>query len=224
MGGVGVSDRHVLPWANLPGALSQSLQWRRATQDDPSYDAGRTLFTVLVGGNDLIYFDTPVKEMLAKEQETLQVLINGGARNILVMNLPDVSRAPIYRLKPGGSAVAVKVQLVNRGSETMIASMQRQYGAQLNIPLFDTNAFFSRIFDEPDAYGFQNSTQSCLEIDRTGLSIFVERHSPRPACKNPDTFVFWDILHLTTRTHRILADQVVTFVRQHFPVTGPLVS
>jgi thermolabile hemolysin len=224
VGGVGVSDRHVLPWADIPGALSQSLQWRRATQDDPSYDPGRTLSTVLVGGNDLIYFDTPVKEMLAKEQETLQVLINGGARNILVLNLPDISRAPIYRLKPGGSAVAVKVQLVNRGLETMIASMQRQYGAQLNIQLFDTNALFTRLFNEHGACGFRNSTESCLEINRTGLSIFMESHSPRPACKDPDTFVFWDILHPTTRTHRILADQVVAFVRQHFSVTSPLMS
>lgn len=224
VGGVGVSDRHVLPWADIPGALSQSLQWRRATQDDPSYDPGRTLFTVLVGGNDLIYFDTPVKEILAKEQETLQVLISGGARNILVLNLPDVSRAPIYRLKPGASEVAVKVQLVNRGLETMIASMQQQHGAELNIQLFDTNALFTRLFNEPGAYGFQNSTESCLEIDRTGFSIFMESHAPRPECKNPDTFVFWDILHPTTRTHRILADHVVTFVRQHFPVTGPLKS
>jgi len=224
VGGVGVADRHVLPWADIPGVLSQSLQWRRATRDDPSYDPGRTLFTVLVGGNDLIYFNTPVKQILAKEQETLQVLISGGARNILVLNLPDVSRAPIYRLKPGGSAVAMKVRLVNRGLATMIALMQEKYGAELNIQLFDTNAFFTRLFNEPGAYGFQNSTESCLEIDRTGLSIFMESRAPRPECKNPDTFVFWDTLHPTARTHRILADQVVTFVRQHFPVTGPLKS
>ena len=118
----------------------------------------------------------------------------------------------------------MKVQLVNRGLATMIASMQQQYGAGLNIQLFDTNALFTRLFNEPGAYGFQNSTESCLEIDRTGLSIFMESHAPRPECKNPDTFVFWDILHPTTRTHRILADQVVTFVHQHFPVTGPLKS
>jgi thermolabile hemolysin len=106
----------------------------------------------------------------------------------------------------------------------MIASMQRQYGAQLNIQLFDTNALFTRLFNEHGAYGFRNSTESCLEINRTGLSIIMESHSPRPACKNPDTFVFWDILHPTTRTHRILADQVVAFVRQHFSVTSPLMS
>ena len=224
VGGVGVADRRVLPWADIPGALSQSLQWRRETRDAPSYDPGRTLFTVLVGGNDLIFFNTPVKQILAKEQEILQVLITGGARNILVLNLPDVSRAPIYRLKPGASAVAVKVKLVNDGLATMIASMQRQYGAELNIQLFDTNALFTRLFNDPGAYGIQNSTESCLEIDRTGLSIFMESHAPRPECKNPDTFVFWDTLHPTTRIHRILADQLVIFVRQHFPVTGSLKS
>jgi thermolabile hemolysin len=224
VGGVGVSDRHVLPWADIPGVLSQSLQWRRATHDDSTYDPGRTLFTVLVGGNDLIYFSTPVKEVLAKEQETLQVLISGGAKNILVLNLPDVSRAPIYRFKPGASNVAAKVRLVNQGLETMIASMQRQYGAELNIQLFDTNALFARLFDDPSAYGFQNSTESCLDIDRPGMSVFMESHSPRPECKNPDTFVFWDILHPTTHTHRLVADQVFAFVRQHFPVTGPLKS
>jgi thermolabile hemolysin len=106
----------------------------------------------------------------------------------------------------------------------MIASMQRQYGAGLNIQLFDTNALFTRLFNEPGAHGFQNSAESCLKIERTGLSIFMKSHAPRPECKNPDTFVFWDILHPTTRTHRILADQVVAFVRQRFLVTGPLKS
>lgn len=219
VGGVGVSDRHVLPWADIPGVLSQTRQWRRATKDDPTYDPGRTLFTVLIGGNDLIFFNTPVQEILAKEQEALQVLIDGGAKNILVLNLPDVSRAPIFKLKGGAGDVATKVRKVNEGLESMIASMQRQYGPQLDIQLFDTGAFFTRLFDDPAAYGFQNATESCLDIERTGFSNFMESHPPRPDCKNPDTFVFWDILHPTTRTHRILAEQVAAFIRTHFPVS-----
>jgi thermolabile hemolysin len=224
VGGVGVSDRRVFPWADIPGVLSQARQWRSATRADPSYDPGRTLFTVLVGGNDLIYFDTPVEQILAKEQETLQVLIDGGARNILVLNLPDVSRAPIFRLEPGADDVAEKVREVNLGLATMIASMQRQYGARLDIQLFDTNALFTRLFDDPGAYGFRNITESCLDINRKGMSNFLESHARRPDCHDPDTFVFWDILHPTTRTHRILADQVATFVHEHYPVTEPLKS
>ncbi len=224
VGGVGVADRHVLPWADIPGVLSQTRQWQRATGGDSSYDPGRTLFTVLVGGNDLIFFDTPVQEILAKERQALQVLIDGGAKNILVLNLPDVSRAPIFKLKPGSADVALKVAQINRGLATMVASMQQQDGANLDIQLFDTNALFTQLFDDPRAYGFQNSTQSCLDINRTGFSNFMEGHAPRADCTNPDTFVFWDILHPTTHTHRILADQVSAFVRQHFPVRGALKS
>ena len=176
---------------------------------------------MLVGGNDLIFFGTPVEQILAKERETIGILIDGGARNILVLNLPDVSRAPIFRLKRGSGDVAAKVPAINRGLATMVESLRQQYGAEVNIQLFDANALFTRLFDDPLAYGFQNSAESCLEIDRTGMSNFMERHAPRPACKDPDSFVFWDILHPTTRTHRILADQVAAFVREHFMVAGP---
>jgi thermolabile hemolysin len=219
VGGVGVSDRRVLPWADIPGVLSQARQWRQATKEDASYDPRRTLFTVLIGGNDLVFFNTPVQEILAKERETLQVLIDGGARNILVLNLPDVSRAPLFKLRGGASDVAAKVQRVNAGLESMMASMRQQYGPKLNIQLFDTHAFFTRLFDDPAAYGFQNSTESCLDINRTGFSNFMESHPPRSDCRNPDTFVFWDTLHPTTHTHRILADQVAEFVRLHFPMS-----
>jgi thermolabile hemolysin len=70
----------VLPWAVLASVLSQARQWREATRDDSTYDPGKTLFTVLVGGNDMIYFDKPVDKILKKERSTLQVLIDGGAK------------------------------------------------------------------------------------------------------------------------------------------------
>jgi thermolabile hemolysin len=178
------------------------------------------LFTVLVGGNDLIYFNTPVEEILAKERAALQVLIDGGARNILVLNLPDVSRAPIFRLKGGGGEVAAQVRRINSGLAAMVADMQRQAGATVDIQLFDTNALFTRLFDEPRVYGFENITQSCLDIDSTGFSNFMESHALRAACDDPNRFVFWDILHPTTRAHRILADAVTAFVRKHYQVAG----
>ncbi|MBY4831495.1 SGNH/GDSL hydrolase family protein [Burkholderia dolosa] len=217
VGGTGVADRRVLPWVAMPGLLSQVRAWRSATRDDRSYDPARTLFTVMVGGNDLIYFDTPSDEILAKEREAIDILIDGGAKNILVMNLPDVSRAPIFQLKAGASRAAAQVDAVNLGLSAMVASIRDEHAGSVNIQLFDTNALFSSLFDEPRAYGFANSTESCLEIDRTGLSNFMESHRPRAACKHPDTFVFWDIVHPTTRTHRIVADRVAAFVHRHFP-------
>ncbi|HEF5875078.1 TPA: SGNH/GDSL hydrolase family protein [Burkholderia cenocepacia] len=220
VGGTGVSDRRVLQWVEMPGLLSQVRDWRRATRADRSYDPARTLFTVLVGGNDLIYFDTPPDEILAKEREAIDVLIDAGAKNILVLNLPDVSRAPIFKLKGGADRAAAQVEAINVGLRTMIASMQDEHAGSVNIQLFDTHALFARLFDEPRVYGFSNSTESCLEMDRTGLSNFMESHRPRPACRNPDTFVFWDVLHPTTRTHRLLADRVAAFVHLHFPAAA----
>jgi thermolabile hemolysin len=220
VGGVGVADRPVFPWADLPGVLSQTRQWRDATQYDPTYDPGRTLFTMLVGGNDLIYFNTPVEEILAKERTALQVLIDGGARNILVLNLPDVSRAPIFQLESGAGDVAAKVRRINAGLVSMVADIQQQSGASLNIQLFDTNALFTHLFDQPRIYDFQNITQSCLKIDDKGFSNFMESHALRAGCRDPDTFVFWDILHPTTHTHRILADEVAAFVRERYKSAG----
>ena len=218
VGGVGVGDRKIFPWADLPGAVSQARAWRESTGGDPAYDPARSLFTVLVGGNDLIFFDTTTRVILDGEARTVQQLIDGGARNILVMNLPEVSRAPIAALKGEQRLIAAKMTVVNAGLQSMVASLQQRYGPQLNIQLFDTHALFSQIFDDPGAYGFTDATQSCLDIDQIGMTNFMERHPPRPECTDPNQFVFWDLVHPTTRTHEILATQVAAFVQAHFDV------
>jgi thermolabile hemolysin len=218
VGGVGVSDRQVLPWAKVPGLVSQTRQWRQATAHDAAYDPGKTLFTVLIGGNDLIFFDTPPRTIVTEERSALEELIAGGAKNIVVLNLPDISRAPIFKLKPGQTDVASKVRMVNEELASMIAAIRTEYGQRVNVQLFDANALFSGLLQNPAAYGFQNTTDSCLDINRTGFSNFMESHLPRQECKNPDSFVFWDILHPTAHVHRLIGDEVAAFVEMHFPM------
>jgi thermolabile hemolysin len=125
-----------------------------------------------------------------------------------VLNLPDVSRAQIFRLKSGARDVATEVQQIKRRLAAMVASLRQQHGDALDIQLFDTNVLFAHLFDDPSTYGFQNATQSCLDIDGKGVWNFMERHALRAACRDPNRFIFWDMPNPTTRTHRILADEV----------------
>ena len=65
----------------------------------------------------------------------------------------------------------------------------------LDITRLDLFALLNSIADEPGAFGLTNVTDSCIT---PGVSV----------CSNPDEFLFWDGIHLTTAGNMILADTV----------------
>jgi len=97
---------------------------------------------------------------------------------------------------------------------TMVANIRSQYG--VNIQLFDTHTLFNTVLANPSAYGVTNTTNSCLNINSDSALNYAESQSPRSICTNADTFVFWDTLHPTTHTHKVLAQYVTSFIQQNF--------
>ncbi len=201
----------------IPGVSQQVDSWKIYMQSAPNYQAANTLFTVMIGGNDLVNYGRSVDSILATEQEALEKLINAGARNILLMNLPDLSRAPTFQQRGDGAIVAAQVVDFNRRLPQLRDALQAKYGSSLVIKMFDTNTLVNDIFNFPSKYGMTNTTQSCLNINSSSTSNYLSTQSLRTECSNPDTFLFWDTLHPTTRTHKILADSVTTFVKANFP-------
>lgn len=95
-------------------------------------------------------------------------------------------------------------------------------GGGLNIQLFDSYSLFNDLLNNPSTYGMTNATLPCLNINGAHVStLYLTSHHTRPECVNPDTFVFWDVLHPTTRTHKLLSDHVVPFVRANFALPTP---
>jgi thermolabile hemolysin len=127
------------------------------------------------------------------------------------MKLPDVSRAPAFAYKTNGTAVAAQVVELNTRLADLVASLSSQYRTTIRIKLYNTYGKFNDLLDNPAAYQMTNTTQPCLgEMTSNSPHHYLIWH---PECSTPNSYVFWDNVHPTTRVHKLLADDVTLILR-----------
>lgn len=206
-------------YMKLPGLQQEVESWRDYMQLDNGYRPQTTLFTVWIGGNDLINYSRPVDTIIQDVTRSLERLADAGARHVVLLNLPDVTRAPAFERRQDRAKVAGQILEYNSKLAQLVNEMRGRYGAALDLQLFDTYGLFNDVFSHPAQYQVSNVTQSCLEIG-SGSTEYMKSHALRPGCTNPDTFVFWDTLHPTTHTHQVLAGKVADFIEKQMPTAS----
>ncbi|MGI9241154.1 MAG: SGNH/GDSL hydrolase family protein [Verrucomicrobiales bacterium] len=137
--------------------------------------------------------------------QALSDLIELGARNVIVLNLPDLSHTPdaLEFDDPAAAPLARSLTLQWNAGLDEIVSAQDSPG----IVRIDVAALFEQILADPLAYGFTNLQ------DRAISTPGDDRE-----------FLFWDGVHPTTRVHQILAEQMqmaLDILTPHSPtITG----
>jgi thermolabile hemolysin len=200
----------------LPGVVQQVDSWKEQTAQAQDYRPSNTLVLLLIGANDLINAGRTADESAASVRESLIKLMDAGASHILLLNLPDVTRAPLFRMRDDAPAIAEQVKIYNRRLTEIVEELKGRYGAMLRLELFDTHAVFDDLIRSPERYGFQNTTDACLDMHDSSAIAYLSEYVPTTACREPGRYVFWDVLHPTTQTHGLLAAKVAGFVREKF--------
>ena len=176
--------------------------------------ADETLYSLLIGGNDFVSYDESVATVLQGVEDALVRLISfEGARNIVVLNLPDITVAPVFLGSKASIRPTVQARLDAYDAQLPdLLDTVRKTFPQVNLTLFDTRAVFDSILRDPKAAGFVNGVQSCL-IDPSQSYSLTEKM--RAGC-NGYNYVFWDSLHPTTAVHAIIGNRFAAFVRAHY--------
>ena len=191
----------------IHGIDSQIASFEGYMKKARDYDPSRTLFTFLLAGNDFINDDQSPERIVARQEEALFHLVRVGARNILVVNLPDLSRAPVFRMgRTDAGEVLRKVEHYNAAIGEVVKRVASATGATIH--LVDARRSFDELMSSPRDHGFDNSVDSCLAINDTSSLNYVRKPKMRPGCR-PDDYVFWDTLHPTARVHRLMAEWAV---------------
>lgn len=200
-----------------------------------TFQPDKTLFVVWLGSNDGLYWlktqtapgigSTPgtitgglpspgktVNQLLGNAlsniETGIQTLINSGASNILVPNLLDLSRAPLYKNDPVMAAAIKDLVLnFNSGLANKIAGLKTT-NPQVDLIAFDTYGLFNRISSQPASYGLSDVSNRCV-VDLVQV----------PAC-NPDQWFFWDGTHPTAKGHSLIAAEMFQQVPGPLPVAG----
>lgn len=172
----------------------------------PSFDRDTSLFLVWLFANDVFYNlrtggDLPgtvpgsdggvdlISNGVANLTTMIQTIAAAGAKRILVPSMVDLGLTPEFF---GNAELTGLTALFNSTMELALTALDAEL-ASAKIIQFDTNAAFSDILGDPAAFGFTNTTQACID---------------HPTSCNPDTWMFWDGVHPTTRIHEILGQRL----------------
>lgn len=141
-------------------------------------------------------------------------VIKLGAKNIIVWNVPDVTVAPAYEVTPFPKPVVVwlkkyiKRNIIkqNKRLKTGITQLKEKYPF-VQICLFDAYALLHEALETPMAFGFDNATEACIR-SFGGVAGNGEIQAEIPIEHDPQTHLFWDYVHPTTKAQKMLAEKI----------------
>ncbi|MEO8387393.1 SGNH/GDSL hydrolase family protein [Polaromonas sp.] len=195
----------------------QMASWSRYMSKAKNYQIQNTQFLIWLGANDIMAERSP--SSVAEEVVIgVRTLLAAGAKRIVVLNLPDISRAPMYQkgMRSGGAKVRVLVDEFNAKLKTDLGAIQLGLSTGQDVRLIDVFALFNEVLDNPLKHGFTETYNSCLEVLVDSAAAYGLNWPKRPTCRdvNGVGFVFWDLVHPTTQIHQLIATAVWNQIRQ----------
>ena len=207
--------------ASLPPALGVQIGMFRQRAITPG---ANDLFTVLAGANDLIPVltapTTPVNPAsldsagVATAQAVIanvQTLVGIGAKNIIVSGLPNLGATPrsLAAGGPGGAGAAFGLRATNAFNTELRSrlGLLAQSSADLNILYVDVQGVLDRLIQDYRAFGFSNTS-----------SYYLAPAAQGGGQGDPNSYIFWDDIHPTARTHTILAGIVTEMLNPEAPL------
>jgi hypothetical protein len=210
--------------------LGNANQLQAFLAGNPAPDPAHDLFLIWLFPNDLLgwslngnrtpgTFDGQPGVDTGPGPEGLAALIGNGIQNItgsvltlaaaggtqfLVPNMPDLGLTPLFLGTPEAEAISAASQAFNNALGASLAQLQSAL-PQTEIVAFESDDLFAEILSEPESFGLENVTQSCLA---------------NAAICDPERWFFWDDFHPTTAGHRLIAERWAAAVAE--PVPGPL--
>lgn len=131
-----------------------------------------------------------------------------GARHLLVPNVANLGRVPRVRELGGPAAQAAAtglVQAYNQGLDSLLDGFQASH-PDVHLRRFDAFAAFEDIVANAASHGLVNLTDRCYTGDDLGFT------GGGTVCADPDGYLFWDGIHPTAATHRLLGEAMLTAV------------
>ena len=153
----------------------------------------KTLFIVWGGAIDILNATSNKDVINAAVDQAVNVqrLILAGATQFIIPNLPPLGAVPRLNGSPTTSIPATKASVLFNQTLGAGIAILRDFnpGRHLNLVQLNVFGLFNQIISSPSTYALVDVTTSSQ-----GISTI-----------NPDTYLFWDDLHPTTRGHNILA-------------------
>lgn len=229
IGGATTGFANTLDNPLLPGLQQQIGAFTSLVSPGLSADERRdALYIVWGGANDYLPTDSQTFVPLEMPEPSITNLSNAiaalagvGAKNILVVNLPDLGNTPrvlgndlSFPLSPDDPTPGELNSLIDTHNAQLSKTLKsfRKSDPALNLISYDFNSVFDAVLADPTAFGFANTTEPCLFT----LSCVLDFSG-----QTQQQFLFWDGIHPTTRGHQIIAQGALDALEHQESVPEP---
>jgi phospholipase/lecithinase/hemolysin len=195
---------------DLPWQLGQFSAAHPAADPAALYTlwaGGNDLLRALATGNPAIGFGTAMAAA-ANVAGTVSDLAALGARNLLVVDVPDLGVTPTARAL--GPAAASDATLLSEIFDTDLKTDLQEVAAttpNLALHLLDTFGPMDDIVNNPATYGFTDVTDACWTGDTYGYADPGSLCAPTAAGQND--YLFWDSMHPTAHGQALIAAEAL---------------
>ncbi|CAI2186074.1 8344_t:CDS:2 [Funneliformis geosporum] len=164
------------------------------------------LFSVVLAGNDYSY-SLDQGQVVAPEKVVerimlnLQTLFEFGAANIIVNTMPNFSNSPLYAQSNVSEAITNIVETHNQLLKSSLDEFVKSTKANIFIYKAD------ELFTEFTTTNFHDEINVSKSFNEQCIT-YVAQNRPQP-CDQPDQYIFWDRVHVTTKIHKVIAENVL---------------
>ncbi|WP_052754511.1 SGNH/GDSL hydrolase family protein [Calothrix sp. 336/3] len=172
----------------------------------PNQPSSQAIFVLWAGANDYLAQPqnlraTDTQFVVNNISNAAQILIDRGARNLIIPNLPDLGKIP-QEIALGTSNISTERSNSHNANLRLAVQILSEKNPHVKIILLDIHSLFQDVINQPVKYGFINVTQPCFN-----RRIFT-------VCSNPEDYLFWDDIHPTAHGHRMLAEYAQSVVSE----------
>lgn len=151
-----------------------------------------SVYIIWAGTNDYLQGEKDINVPVNNLTSAVKSIVAFGGKNIVVVNLPDLGKVPGTRTTDRAASLNNLTRKHNAELATSIDKLRQQLNSDITLKYLDANSLFNQVIGNPAKYGFTNVTQACLK--------------EKIVCSNPDRYLFWDTIHPTTATHKLLVE------------------
>ena len=169
-----------------------------------SIDFDGTLYAIWTGTNNYpanrsLTVATTIQSII----QCASLLIEFGARNLILINEPPFDRFPQYQGKNDTNAIQ---QLFINHNVLLAATIKEKYPASntsLNIRLFDSHSFVLKVMENYSSYGFENLASCWDSISASKIRVL---------CPDITKRMFCDEYHFSSKMQTLIAEEFYRFL------------
>ena len=160
------------------------------------------LVSVWAGANNLFFtvtiadYEAMALQAASDMYANIENLLLSGAKNLLILNLPDIGNTPCYKNDAEGKANASLFSTTYNDSLFANVELLKSLNPDVDFIYIDMYAIFNDLLYNPLAYGFEI-------VDTSLISVFNNDNLPTE--EEASKYLFYDDVHPTTAGHEMLA-------------------